>query len=131
VILLACILPILSALITQAPLPPASGGNIRDNEFSQVNAYDALDRLVKTDVGAIDTQTTPFAVPPAGKVRSDAWGLDLLGNWVDPASGGGAALPPAMAAPPAGRETREFDGGAEIAYLGLTHSTDARNRIGS
>ncbi len=82
-------------MITQAPV----GGQSRDNTHSQVNRYDKLQRLIATDVGAmqVDTQTQLPIINPTTKspqieqaslVRADAWQLDLLGNWVGGAAAG-------------------------------------------
>ncbi len=63
-----------------AVVSQASSSNTR----SQLNAYDSLDRLIDTQVGAI---TFNAGVPSiSGVSQRDQWRLDLLGNWV-----GGAA----------------------------------------
>jgi len=65
-----------SAELTQADIPDGAGTATQDNEFSQLNSYDALNRLVKTEYGTLSSGV----ISP--NVRTDEWSLDLLGNWV-------------------------------------------------
>src|SRR5262249_36045102 len=91
-----------------------------DNTRSTLNAYDGLDRLTGTDVGALAIQNgTPSMTSPA---RRDGWGLDLLGNWSG-AGQGTTAVP--------GRWV-SGDGVYldEANHTALTQFTDRRNRIG-
>lgn len=67
-----------TALLTQAPV----AGAPRDNVRSQVNAYDGLGRLNRSEVGQLsyDVNLQPV-IDLNTRVRADQWSLDLLGNW--------------------------------------------------
>ncbi|MCL4743243.1 MAG: hypothetical protein KJZ54_13695 [Phycisphaerales bacterium] len=119
----------MSSRLTQWPVG-SGGGQQRENVRSQVNAYDALQRLIRTEVGELDFDQqdgSPFIVPQS-LVRSDVWRLDLLGNWVgDGASGSGRkswgdldGFGTPWALPWADDEDDE---------LGVTHGVDERNRL--
>jgi hypothetical protein len=116
----------LTARLTQWP---TAGQSSADNVRSQLNAYDALDRLVSTEVGTLefDPSTGAPGIVPASRVRTDTWTLDLLGNWAGaPAPQGGVATP--------GREVTPGPLGADQALdaEGRTqarHWPDRRNRL--
>ncbi|MCW5757216.1 MAG: RHS repeat protein, partial [Phycisphaeraceae bacterium] len=78
--------------LTQAPVGAVSQINI----FSQLNSYDELNRLVKTEYGTLGFTGSPAVPVISPLVRTDEWSLDLLGNWV-----GGAAA--GTTGPPEGR----------------------------
>src|SRR5690606_22407174 len=78
----------ITSRLTQAPV----GAISQDNIFSQLNDYDALNRLIKTEYGTLSAGGD--IISPV--VRTDEWSLDLLGNWV-----GGAAA--GTTGPPEGR----------------------------
>ncbi|MFG0243500.1 MAG: polymorphic toxin-type HINT domain-containing protein [Phycisphaerales bacterium JB054] len=63
-------------------------GGWQDNVRSQVNAYDGLNRMVGTDVGALLWNGNIPSIDPNTLTRSDQWGLDLLGNWTGSALAG-------------------------------------------
>ena len=82
-----------SARITQAPVGTGSGSS-RTNTHSQVNRYDALERLIATDVGVLQTASGGgLEIDPQSIVRSDAWQLDLLGNWIGGVEAGNQGVP--------------------------------------
>ncbi len=87
-----------SARLTQASV----GTQSRDNTHSQVNRYDGLHRLLGTDVGEliVDPEDGLPKIAPQTLVRSDAWELDLLGNWVGKQVSGSSGQPGGAGAPP-------------------------------
>lgn len=68
-----------TSLLTQS----SSTGPV-ENAFSQLNAYDELNRLVGTQMGELEWNTSGVPEIATGTVfRTDEWKLDLLGNWRD------------------------------------------------
>src|SRR5690606_23147566 len=104
-----------TARLTQADEPGVPG----DNSRSQVNAYNALGQLVQSQVGSLDSSGQ---IIPSSLRRSDAWSLDLLGNWNAKGAldGSGDPLP--------GRTTRVLQDGP-VSTRTLAHATDLQNRI--
>ncbi len=67
--------------ITQATV----GGVSHDNVRSQLHGYDNLQRLVSSEVGVGSPATgLPTSIASGVGSRRDDWGLDHLGNWVNP-----------------------------------------------
>ncbi|MBX3359544.1 MAG: hypothetical protein KF745_14080 [Phycisphaeraceae bacterium] len=108
-----------TAKITQVDAPGPSGG--RNNTQSQLNAYDALDRLIGTQVGAVAFagNGTP-SIASGTLLCDDAWTLDLLGNWTGVRDTEGAVVTP-------GRETL-LAGGSSAADA-VTHAVNPQNQV--
>lgn len=114
----------LSAVITQATLP---GGATQDNTRSQLNMYDALSRLVGTQVGPLDMNgSNGPEIPLASRLRSDTWQLDLLGNWAG-VNQGGVAVTSTPATPT--NSGRFIATGTGAQSTSITHTINGQNEL--
>ena len=59
----------------------------------RLNTYDALGRLIKTEVGSLTYLNGQWSIDPLTLQRTDSWQLDLLGNWVGGAQAGTTGPP--------------------------------------
>ncbi|MFO0972174.1 MAG: polymorphic toxin-type HINT domain-containing protein [Phycisphaerae bacterium] len=96
--------------VTERVAQLTPGGTLVQNAESRLHKFDALGRLIETDIGAIDTGTSQIDVTP-GAVLS--WGLDSVGNW---------------AGRPSFRRV-ENDASGATSTLEVSHSIDHANEI--
>ncbi len=94
--------------------PQAGSPHTASQPRSSTYGYDALDRLINTQTGAmLETEPALDGAP----IRTDAWSLDILGNWV-----GGAG----PNSPPGRLVTGDHDAREATS---LTHQVDNTNLI--
>jgi len=89
------------------------------NLYSQLNTYDGLGRLIKTEVGSLVNFNGQWSIDPTTRQRTDSWQLDLLGNWVGGAQAG------TTGPPDAGREITDASG----AVTSILHQVNGQNEI--
>ncbi|HLP84363.1 MAG TPA: polymorphic toxin-type HINT domain-containing protein [Phycisphaerales bacterium] len=58
---------------------------------SQIHSYDALDRLVRSEVGRLTTSQGVQTIAAADSLRVDQWSLDIQGNWTGTTGTGAVA----------------------------------------
>ncbi len=103
-----------AARITQAASPS-------DNLRSQLNTYNGLDQLTGSTVGTLNSDNTALETGTSPR-RTDAWNLDVLGNWNGNGKldAGNNALP--------GRATSTYLDGPAGTRL-LFDASDNQNRV--
>ena len=123
-----------SAIITQAAV---TAGTLPSIDRSQLNRYDALNRLIAADVGVVEINTDGVtAMDVLGRARADVRRLDLLGNWTGGAAAGTTG-PPVIAGAPGilpgdfGRLTVSGLGSGQggPTWDARTDTVDAQNQI--